>query len=60
MTAAQAAKKIGTSSERLYQYLGAGKIQGPPRPGKYRRMRAWTISDVEAARSQKSQRQARA
>ena len=49
MTAAQAAKKIGVSRERLYQYLRAGKIQGPPKLGKCRR--AWTISDVQAARA---------
>ena len=42
MTAREAAKKIGVSRERLYQYLRAGKIQGPPKLGKCRR--AWTIS----------------
>jgi predicted DNA-binding transcriptional regulator AlpA len=49
MTAREAAKKIGVSRERLYQYLRAGKIQGPPKLGK--RRRAWTISDVRAARA---------
>jgi predicted DNA-binding transcriptional regulator AlpA len=49
MTAREAAKKIGVSRERLYQYLRAGKIQGPPKLGKCRR--AWTISDVQAARA---------
>jgi predicted DNA-binding transcriptional regulator AlpA len=49
MTAREAAKKIGVSRERLYQYLRAGKVQGPPKLGKCRR--AWTISDVRSARA---------
>lgn len=50
MTAAEAARQLGISRQRLYQWLRAGQVPGPSKRGNHRLPDSWSAADVERAR----------
>lgn len=54
MTAAEAARQLGISRQRLYQWLRAGQVPGPSKRGNHRLPDSWSAADVERARLAKA------